>query len=165
MWNFLHVKVNIHRFLNTYRLLEMSKGWKSYILLKLENFLVQDFLMSIWFFRHNLKFTWIFYMNLVPLESRLKELSNNIWITKIGLKIRKLWHFEVGASMLLSKLVKNRLIFTRMLVLQRNILDRNFTILGVQTHKIHWISRACSFPPEKWWKHLYNNPKPISFHS
>ena len=35
-------------------------------------------------------------MKLVPFESRVKELSNDIWITNIGLKMRKSWPFKVG---------------------------------------------------------------------
>ena len=39
-------------------------------------------------------------MKVVPLEIRLEEIFNNIWIVKIGLKMRKLWHFEVGVDLL-----------------------------------------------------------------
>ena len=37
-------------------------------------------------------------MKLVPFESRLKELSINMWITKIRFKMRKLWHFKVRSK-------------------------------------------------------------------
>ena len=49
-------------------------------------------------FSYNLRFTWLLGMKLIPLESRLKELSNDIWITKIGLTMRKLWPFKIRAD-------------------------------------------------------------------
>ena len=33
-----------------------------------------------------------------PFESRLKELSIDMWIIKIRLKMRKLWPFKVGTN-------------------------------------------------------------------
>ena len=44
-----------------------------------------------WFFSYNLRFTWLLVVKLIPLESRCKEISNEIWITKIELEMRKLW--------------------------------------------------------------------------
>ena len=49
--------------------------------------------MPIWFLDHKLMFTWNFGVILVPLKSRLKDLSNGTWIVKIGFKMRKLWPF------------------------------------------------------------------------
>ena len=41
---------------------------------------------------------WIFGFKSVPFESILKELSNDMWITKIGFKMRKLWPFKVRSK-------------------------------------------------------------------
>ena len=48
------------------------------------------------FFYHNLIFIWIFGVKLVLCESRLKDISNDIWISKIGFKMRKLWPYKIG---------------------------------------------------------------------
>ena len=41
---------------------------------------------------------WIFGVKLVPSESRLKELSIDMWITKIEFKMRKLWPFKIESK-------------------------------------------------------------------
>ena len=48
------------------------------------------------FFYYNLIVIRLFGMKQVPFKSRLKELCNDIWITKIEFKMRKLWPFKVG---------------------------------------------------------------------
>ena len=55
--------------------------------------------MFIQFFRYNLKFTWLLGITPIPLEIILNELSNDILITKIGVKMRKLWPFKVRADL------------------------------------------------------------------
>ena len=45
-------------------------------------------------------------MKLVPLKNRFKDLSNDIWITKIGLKMRTLRPFKFGARIDISNATK-----------------------------------------------------------
>ena len=57
--------------------------------LGLKFFLVQGPLTAIQIFDHILIFIRIFGMKLVQLESKLKEIFNNIWIAEIEFRMRK----------------------------------------------------------------------------
>ena len=131
-----------------------------------KNFLVRNLLMYVQFFRHNLRFNWLFDMKLVPLESRLKELSIDMWITKIGLKMRKVWHFEFGADMLSSTLAKNRLLLVSMLLSKSReiFLPEGWQFLAsmlLKYTKSREHARAHQYSDKE---PLLKHPKLISFH-
>ena len=134
--------------------------------MKLEIFLVYSPLTFVQFFDHNLIFIYIYYVKIGPLESRFKEISNDIKIIKIGLKIRKLWYFEVWVVLLASRLMKNRLILW---VCSWAITKERF---GQKVCNSWWANswNTLKFvsklvPTGKITQNVLKHPKLISFHS
>ena len=79
------MKLDIHNFLKTW-IVENEQNMKELCPIRFGKLFGLGSFDPYLVFDNNLRYICLFGMKLVPLESRLKDISNNIWIIKMDLK-------------------------------------------------------------------------------